>query len=114
MEYLECPSLNKTFRLAKDNREWRMLVFKEYRGKCAVGFKCKGMLDPHHIIYRSKSRFLSLIVENGIVLCRKHHNAIHSMSKEEQIKYIEIVSNENSEGIYNDLLILEESFSENR
>jgi 5-methylcytosine-specific restriction endonuclease McrA len=51
----------------------------ERDGCCLYGLihkdGCKGGLDPHHIVPRGRGG--SDVLENGITLCRKHHDMAH-------------------------------------
>lgn len=38
---------------------------------------CRGRLDAHHIAPKSRFPELRYVVENGITLCRAHHDAAH-------------------------------------
>lgn len=52
------------------------------RGQCQAERKwpeieCKGRLDPHHIASQGQYPELRCAVDNLVVLCRAHHDAIH-------------------------------------
>lgn len=54
---------------------WAALVYKKYRGKCA---KCGSTAcDPHHIFPKGSYPHLKYDLDNGIMLCRQHHDDYH-------------------------------------
>lgn len=48
-------------------------------GPCATG---DGRIDPHHIAPRGRRPDLRYVVENGVSLCRTHHEWVHGNSIE--------------------------------
>lgn len=56
---------------------WRREVIARYGFVCVVdGSVHSGMIETHHIIYRSQGGRDE--PENGVPLCTKHHQQIHS------------------------------------
>jgi hypothetical protein len=56
---------------ARADKLWGMVIHEIY-GECAIGENCAGNLEAHHLITRSNVGTRHSI-ENGILLCSKHH-----------------------------------------
>lgn len=54
----------------KADKLWGLIIHE--RGVCAVNDNCAGNLEAHHMISRSNTATRHTI-ENGILLCSKHH-----------------------------------------
>jgi predicted restriction endonuclease len=55
------------------DRLWKEVVSRRHNYRCAI---CKSkIIDVHHIVGRYA--FVRFDPENGICLCRKHHNQVH-------------------------------------
>lgn len=54
---------------------WRKVI--EKRDKSCVVCGSNDGLNAHHVIHRSKYPKLSFIENNGIMLCRMHHDEVH-------------------------------------
>lgn len=55
----------------KADHLWGKVIHKMYPD-CAVGGKCSGNLEAHHLISRANTATRHSI-ENGIILCSTHH-----------------------------------------
>lgn len=55
---------------------WRKSVLELYGPYCVVWQNCRGMLEAHHVVYRSRGG--ADVPENGIPVCKKHHDQIHA------------------------------------
>ncbi len=70
--------------IAKSAREWREEVFERARFYCegdTIGSsRCpQEPTEAHHVVFRSHLSPRALwIVENGIALCKKHHDECHA------------------------------------
>jgi 5-methylcytosine-specific restriction endonuclease McrA len=57
--------------------KWRKDVFLRDKHKCQYpGCECKRGLQAHHILTWAKYPGLRFNIQNGITLCKKHHNMI--------------------------------------
>lgn len=62
---------------------WAELVKKTLGQSCVI---CnESPIEVHHILHKSKYPALSLLPNNGIPLCRTHHNEVHGWSLEKMI-----------------------------
>lgn len=59
---------------------------------------CEGLLELHHIIYRSEDKSKINDVNNCIMLCTKHHKEVHSNKHYWQPKLKEIIENKKKGG----------------
>lgn len=81
---LYCGKFFKEFRKRKNikrrssnqSSNWRDDIFKRYLGKCALCGSTED-LEAHHIIPYSVDPEQGYNLENGILLCRKHHKLAH-------------------------------------
>jgi len=65
-----------TQRPARNDGPWRREVFAAYGAGC-VAPRCGRRADhAHHIVHRSMCG--PSVVENGMPLCRAHHDAVHA------------------------------------
>ncbi len=65
-----------TLNIAKNASEWRREVFADEPSCALCGERAT---ESHHIVYRSHLSPRALwIVENGIALCKKHHDECHA------------------------------------
>ncbi len=68
-----------TLSVAKNAGEWRDEVFERARFICEARNCPSALVEAHHIVYRSHLSPRALwIVENGIALCKKHHDQCHA------------------------------------
>lgn len=60
-------------------RAWSLCI--KSRGGCQacglVGVRCKGEIDPAHVFPKGKYPHLAYRPENGLCLCRAHHDWSH-------------------------------------
>ena len=58
-------------------KEWRKDVLKRDGWRCQyLGCNCKKTLQVHHILKWGEYPALRFNIQNGITLCRKHHDMI--------------------------------------
>ncbi len=68
-----------TLSIAKNAREWREEVFERASFVCEIARCGNEPTEAHHICYRSAISTRSYwIVENGIALCKMHHDQCHA------------------------------------
>ena len=71
-----------------DDQAWSEAVWMRDRGICQAGptgdpakmvpeVECGGRRDPHHIFPKGAHPHLRHDVDNGITLCRRHHDWVH-------------------------------------
>lgn len=74
---------NLVIRNSDEYRKWRMAVYRRDRFACIeCGAKGrKAGLVAHHVKFFSRSPELRFLLENGITLCKKHHEKIHAKVK---------------------------------
>ncbi len=66
------------------DREWSLQVHNNYNGRCAICSSTWGA-GSHHIIGR-KDLSTRWVLENGVVLCTKHHSWVHERVLTEMYK----------------------------
>ncbi len=55
---------------------WTAIIYKKYYGQCIV---CGSPAnDAHHIFPKGAYPHMKLDINNGVMLCRDHHDAYHS------------------------------------
>jgi len=65
--------------------EWSRQVRERDGNQCVIAVAratflgpCKGDIDPHHVMPRGRRPDKKYDVENGICLCRVHHDWVHA------------------------------------
>ena len=57
-------------------RNWRLNIIKKNGKKCVICGSIKGLV-AHHILEKANYPKLSFNENNGIMLCKKHHDEVH-------------------------------------
>lgn len=58
-------------------KNWRVSIFKRDKFRCQFpDCKCRTRLNAHHIIRWADAPFLRYEIDNGITLCKTHHDMI--------------------------------------
>ena len=65
---------------------WGKVIFKRDGYRCQQCGNRKGMLDPHHIIRKSKGNAPKYDIQNGVCLCRSCHSKFHKFGYE--VEYV--------------------------
>jgi hypothetical protein len=61
---------------------WRRLVKARAGGVCERrDLTCCGPLDAHHLFRKKTTPQIRLVLENGVALCRRHHDEAHLNSE---------------------------------
>ncbi len=64
-------------------KKWRREVVERDKRKCQYpGCSCKKSLQAHHILPWAEYPALRFNVQNGITLCRKHHDMVWGREKD--------------------------------
>lgn len=73
--------------------EWRSSVYKRDNFKCQwPSCNMKQKLNAHHIKNWAEFPGLRFVVQNGITLCRSHHDMIKGMEEAYASTFMRIVS----------------------
>lgn len=75
-----CPRKTKNVgknRRGNDCSDWRKAVWNRYNGKCALCGSTNGC-EAHHIVPYSVCEEHRYNIDNGILLCKYHHDLIHT------------------------------------
>lgn len=93
-EYKKQKTIKKVSKKkVKVSHETYMKVYSRDNGMCQMFFEseCEGWLELHHILYRSERRDLIDEPTNCIMLCKKHHELVHSNKKKYQPMLLEMM-----------------------
>lgn len=79
----EPPPPKEPIRLQRDRamEAWSKAVRLLAGDECEIGdratggVKCRGTVDAAHVMSRARAPHMRLLVENGVALCRAHHDA---------------------------------------
>jgi len=64
-------------------KEWRKQVYKRDNRTCRYpGCTCKKRLQAHHILPWGEFPALRFNIQNGITLCKKHHDMVKGREKD--------------------------------
>ena len=89
VEIIAKDGTNFVLHNVKSLKLWREVIFYRYP-VCAHPRCPKKSFDPHHIVSRNY-RKLRTIVENGVGLCRLHHNFVENLSWDTYWHFIRIL-----------------------
>lgn len=74
-------------------KQWRIQIFKRDKFKCQMpGCNSSKNLQAHHIIKWSTASSLRYEINNGITLCRFHHNEVNKKEIYYQSIFMEIIN----------------------
>jgi hypothetical protein len=80
-------------RMNPENRIWRQAIWKRDHGKCRL-CGAKTELEAHHIKKFGKHPLLRCNVNNGILLCHKHHSMTFQHEEEYEQLFTILISEE--------------------
>lgn len=63
------------------DRLWSQIVRRKNGGKCILPGCKRRQVDPHHIIPRARGKILRWDIDNGVPVCREHHNWLQDTSE---------------------------------
>jgi len=83
------PSFNKEknktwYRLARNSEEyivWRKEIYAKFNYKCFICDEKKSQMDAHHLDNFAQFPEKRYEVNNGVLLCKEHHNDFHKKFK---------------------------------
>ena len=74
-------------------KKWRKLVYQRDKYQCQwPGCSLKNKLNAHHIKKWSDYPGLRFNIDNGITLCRDHHNMIKNMEENYEQFFFKIIA----------------------
>jgi len=85
-------SLNSKIRQSSAYKDWHLSVKKRDGWKCMVADNfCNGRVESHHIYVWKDYPDKRYDIENGITLCRKHHQDVRSRETENIGRFVMIL-----------------------
>lgn len=88
------------FRNYKDPqyKQWRLLVYKRDNYKCQwPGCNQHRKLNAHHIKKWSDYPALRFVLDNGITLCRYHHDSIKNLEHIYEAIFLKLIASKKNE-----------------
>ena len=68
----------KNGQVRKADAAWARAVREKYGDRCFHFWCANAATDTHHIIGKKAHPRLRHVVENGLAMCREHHNEAHA------------------------------------
>jgi hypothetical protein len=80
----QAPEKKEPIRLQRDRalEAWSKAVRLLAGDECEIGdratggIQCRGPVDAAHVMGRGRAPHMRLVLENGVALCRAHHDAL--------------------------------------